>query len=112
MGNHWHYTKRESPLLPITLNDVEAWLKLDAVREDDVELFALPPKAQFGKGGDFRSAPEPAPVKNRLKKVRKAFGAGRAMVINSLHSWCPKASRLASVLRAKVGLPVDVYMYL
>jgi len=44
--------------------------------------------------------------------VRKAFGKGHALVINSLHRWCPKAAALAAALKAKVGLPIDVYMYL
>jgi len=110
---HWHYTQRAEPLLPIGLDDVETWLDLGPkVRADDIELFALPPKAQAGQGGDFNSAPVPVPVKDRLKTVRKAFGSGRALVINSLHRWCPKAARFAELLFKQVGLPVDVYMYL
>lgn len=93
--------------------DVEKWLQLgQAVQPDDIELFALPPSKQAGHGGDFNAAPQPVPIKGRLKRVRQAFGQGRALVINSLHRWCPKAAKLAATLREQVGLPVDVYMYL
>ncbi|CAK0911921.1 unnamed protein product, partial [Prorocentrum cordatum] len=60
----------------------------------------------------FQSSPRPVPVEGRLEKVREAFGEGQALVINSLHRWCPEAAQLASALRAQLGLPVDVYMYL
>eukprot|EP00928_Gymnodinium_smaydae_P011761 TRINITY_DN14308_c0_g1_i1.p1 TRINITY_DN14308_c0_g1~~TRINITY_DN14308_c0_g1_i1.p1 ORF type:complete len:546 (-),score=141.87 TRINITY_DN14308_c0_g1_i1:37-1653(-) len=108
----WHQVKRDKPLLPIDLNDVEAWLEMEEVAPDDVEVFASPPAAQAGSGGNFDSSPRPVPEQRRLERVRKAFGGGRALVINSLHRWCPKAASLAAALKDAVGLPIDVYMYL
>jgi len=111
--DHWHLTKQHKPMVPIDLTDVEAWLDMGSkVRPEDIEVFSLPPKSQAGHGGNFDSSPREVPVKGRLKHMRRAFGEGRALVINSLHRWCPKAARLAASLKQMIGLPVDVYMYL
>ena len=100
----WHHVSRPNPLVPITLQDVEHWLHLpaDVVPEDDIELFSAPPGSLAGLGGDFNSDPQPAATRNRLQKVRKAFGKGQSLVINSLHRWCPKAAKLAAMLQQKV----------
>jgi len=102
--HHYHVIRRAEPLVPIGLTDVEQWMASGkAVKMDDVELFPRP---------DQKGQPRTVPVAGRLAKVRSAFGNGQALVINSLHRWCPKGMALATELKAQVGLPVDVYMYL
>ena len=83
------------------------WLKLgtEAIAPDDIELFGLPEN-------DLNGGTVPVPEARRFETVSQAFGSGRALVINSLHRWCPKANAMAAVLNSEVGLPIDVYMYL